>query len=63
MGWGSEKQIVLSQDIEKENVISQLDQNSDMNLNLQIGDNRFRMTIEEGNAICKVSYRQKYIGV
>ena len=63
MGWGSEKQIVLSEEIAGENIISSIDKNSDMNLNLQVGDNRFRITLEEGNAVCKISYRQKYIGV
>ena len=46
-----------------ENMIQNISMDSDLNMNLGVGENKFRMNREEGNMIVKITYRQKYIGV
>ena len=49
--------------IKAENQIQNISTDSDMNLNLSLGNNQFRLARTSGNLNCKISYRQKYIGV
>jgi hypothetical protein len=44
-------------------MIQNISMDSDLNMNLGIGENKFRMNRDEGNMIVKITYRQKYIGV
>lgn len=46
-----------------ENMIQDITSNSDMELNLLLGDNKFRLTKKAGEFTCRIKYRQKYIGV
>lgn len=46
-----------------ENVIQNISNDSDMNFNLDVGENQLRLNKESGAFICRVLYRQKYIGV
>ena len=46
-----------------QNQIQKLTNDSDMNMNLRVGKNAFRINCEEGNMIVNIKYRQKYIGV
>lgn len=48
---------------EVENKINEISLDSDMNLNLINGNNEIQITRESGNFNCRISYRQKYIGV
>jgi hypothetical protein len=34
-----------------------------MNLNLEVGDNKFRLTKTSGNFTARIKYRQLYLGV
>lgn len=45
------------------NKIQNIAEGSNMNLGLEQGNNQFRVYTEEGSAIIKLTYRQKYIGV
>lgn len=54
---------LMSENTEKENVISRLSNESDMNFKLLQGNNRLKLSRTSGNVICNISYRQKYIGV
>ncbi len=45
------------------NVIQNLSYDSDMNLNLELGENTFRLNQTGGSFTCSLKYRQKYIGV
>ena len=47
----------------KENQIQNMDEITDMNLNLSIGDNQFRLAKDAGNFSASIRFRQKYIGV
>jgi photosystem II stability/assembly factor-like uncharacterized protein len=49
--------------ITKNNIIASLDKNSDLNFNLEIGENQLLLNSEQGNISSVISYRQKYIGV
>jgi hypothetical protein len=46
-----------------ENAIDKLTQNSNMNLNIEMGLNTFRLNRIDGNFSARIKYRQKYIGV
>ena len=46
-----------------ENKIAELSKDSDMGLDLTIGRNELQILKDSGNFICRVSFRQKYIGV
>ena len=46
-----------------ENRISYLSFDSDMGMNLAIGENQFKINKDAGNMIVRITYRQKYIGV
>ena len=48
---------------ETDNIISKLSYGSDMNLNLQEGLNQLKVNYNDGSAIAKLVFRQKYIGV
>jgi hypothetical protein len=45
------------------NVINNISNDSDMGMNLRIGENRLNISAENNNITCKVQFRQKYIGV
>lgn len=47
----------------EQNLISKLTQNSDLTMALEKGLNRFAITVADGDALCRISYRQKYLGV
>lgn len=47
----------------EQNLISKLTQNSDLTMALENGLNRFAITVTDGDALCRITYRQKYIGV
>jgi predicted phage tail component-like protein len=47
----------------KENRISSLSFDSDMGMNLAIGENQFKINKDADNMIVRITYRQKYIGV
>ena len=46
-----------------ENQIQNISSDSDMNLNILMGENKFRVLKDAGSVNCKIKYRQKYIGV
>jgi hypothetical protein len=46
-----------------ENLINSLSSDSDINLNLDVGDNSILLSCDEGVLNAKLSFRQKYIGV
>ena len=48
---------------ETDNIISKLSSGSDMNLNLQEGLNQLKLNYNDGSAIAKLVFRQKYLGV
>lgn len=48
---------------EGENKIQNLSLDSDIGMNLAVGDNQFRINKDEGNLIVRIAYRQKYVGV
>ena len=60
---GDDGTIVLSDFQYTNNQINKITTDSDMNLNLQVGKNKMRLGYEEGFAICRLTYRQKYLGV
>lgn len=47
----------------EQNLVSKLTQNSDLTMALKKGSNRFAVTATDGDALCRISYRQRYIGV
>ena len=47
----------------KENLIEHITDDSDMSLNLEVGENVLRLNYDEGYILCKVTYREKYLGV
>ena len=55
--------LIVKESYNKTNVIANLSADSDMGLNLIIGDNRMMLNFKKGYAIAKLMYRQKYIGV
>lgn len=55
--------ILESTYILKENLIQNISADSDMNLNLKKGENTIRLTRDTGNFSCRITYRQKYLGV
>ena len=55
--------ILMSENILSENLISSLSSNSDMSLNLKVGENEILLNRSSGNLNGNISYRQKYIGV
>jgi len=46
-----------------ENRIQNISEDSNLNLNLQLGDNKFRLNFTAGYVNVKLTYRQKYLGV
>ena len=55
--------LILLPDLEKTNFISNLSPSSDMNLNLEQGNNELSFFADATSGTCKIKYRQKYIGV
>jgi len=55
--------LILLPDLEKANFISNLSPSSDMNLNLEQGNNDLSFFADATSGTCKIKYRQKYIGV
>ena len=47
----------------EENEIQNLSTDSDLNMNLDIGKNQFKINYDSGNMNVRIKYRQKYIGV
>ena len=45
------------------NLIEFITDDSDMSLNLEVGENVLRLNYDEGYILCKVTYREKYLGV
>ncbi len=60
MGLGG---VLFSNFTKDNNVIDKITNDSNMNLNLSIGNNKFRLTQEDGRFVCILGFRQKYIGV
>ena len=48
---------------EQENQIQNISPDSNMNLNLLVGENKFRLLRNSGDFSVRIRYRQKYIGV
>ena len=48
---------------DSKNVINKISEDSDMNFNLNIGDNRLLVVRSSGEFGCNIIFRQKYIGV
>ena len=55
--------LMYSEYTPEENLISKLSSDSDVGMNLAIGDNHFIGNYDEGSLTILVKYRQKYIGV
>ena len=55
--------IVNSYFSEQENQIQNISPDSNMNLNLLVGENKFRLLRNSGDFSVRIRYRQKYIGV
>jgi photosystem II stability/assembly factor-like uncharacterized protein len=55
--------MLYSEYIETENLISQLQATSDMNISLEVGVNAILLNCLSGNIMGNISFRQKYIGV
>lgn len=49
--------------IGEENIINNLNENSDMDFNLKIGNNQFRWSATTGFGMGTITYKQKYLGV
>ena len=47
----------------KNNLIQNISNDSNMNLNLEVGDNKMKISKDSGFLTCNILYRQKYIGV
>ena len=55
---------IINSDFEQaENIIQNLTENSDMNFNLEVGENKLRLVRDNGSLTSRIKYRQKYIGV
>ena len=46
-----------------ENKIQNISADSDIGMNLGIGNNQFRINKDDGNMVVRIKYRQKYLGV
>ena len=55
--------LTIRQTKSNENKIQNISVDSDMNLNIEIGLNKFRIARDVGEFSAKIKYRQKYIGV
>ena len=55
--------INVSVNIEEENIIQTLDNESNITLGVKVGKNEFVLTSSAGEATATISFRQKYIGV
>jgi hypothetical protein len=60
---GSPSSIYHSSFLTAENKIQYISADSDINLNLEQGKNRLYLTKTSGDLLCRIRYRQKYIGV
>ena len=60
---GSSGTILYTSFFAAENQIQNITSDSDMNLNLEVGDNKFRLTKSSGNFSARIKYRQLYLGV
>lgn len=49
--------------VKNENLISKLSTDSDMNFNLDVGENKLLLTYDEGYAEATITFNEKYIGV
>lgn len=47
----------------EENIINNLNENSDMDFNLKIGNNQLRWSATTGSGMGTITYKQKYLGV
>ncbi|MBR3197087.1 MAG: phage tail family protein [Methanobrevibacter sp.] len=55
---------IINSDFEQaENIIQNLTEDSDMNFNLEVGENKLRLVRDNGSLTSRIIYRQKYIGV
>ena len=55
--------VIMTSDYEYSNSIQNLSQDSDIGFNLVVGENQLRTMKYAGDFVCKITYRQKYIGV
>lgn len=55
--------VFVSRFVLNENLIQNISEGSDMGLNIEVGENEFRLIKSQGNFTCRIRYRQKYIGV
>ena len=61
---GGDKKIILySSFSQEENQIQNIDTDSDMNLNIPVGEYKFRVLRSAGNVTARITFRQKYLGV
>lgn len=60
---GNDGIIITDYYLPQENRIQNISQDSDLNMNLGVGKNKFRITKSAGNMVVQITYRQKYIGV
>lgn len=60
---GFDETVIYTDFVEDINQIQNISDDSDMGLNLEIGENQFRISRTQGNFNCRLTYRQKYIGV
>ena len=60
---GDDETVIYTDFVEDINQIQNISDDSDMGLNLEIGENQFRLSRTQGNFNCRISYFQKYIGV
>jgi len=57
------QRLIFNSEIKYENKIQNLSSDSNMGLNLEVGDNVLTLTEVSGNFHAKLTYRQKYVGV
>ena len=60
---GYDSLLIESYFADYENAINTLSQDSDMTLNLDVGENKLNYSATYGGGTCTIKYRQKYIGV
>lgn len=60
---GSKGVIMNSYISEEQNLINKLSPNSDINFNLEVGENILRVSCEDGNPRITIKFKNKYIGV
>ena len=60
---GDQGTIVYMNWLNEENQIQNIQEDSDIDLALALGNNQFRLFMNDGDFTCRISYRQKYIGV